>query len=59
MAAPNQMNFRKSSKGGGGVIFDPEIYVADFGTFKQDFLSMKLIQKSNFSVKGMFLQQLY
>ena len=53
------MNFRESSKGGGGVIFDPKIYVADFGNFKQGFLSMKLIQKSNFRVQGMFLQQLY
>ena len=30
---------------GGGVIFNPKIYVADFGNFKQGFLSMKLIQK--------------
>ena len=29
----------------GGVIFNPKIYVADFGNFKQGFLSMKLIQK--------------
>ena len=28
-----------------GVIFNPKIYVADFGNFKQGFLSMKLIQK--------------
>ena len=26
----------------GGVIFNPKIYVADFGNFKQGFLSMKL-----------------
>ena len=38
----------------GGVIFNPKIYVADFGNFKQGFLSMKLIQKSNFRVQGMF-----
>ena len=25
------MNFQKTSKGGGGVIFNPKIYVADFG----------------------------
>ena len=37
---PNRMNFQKSSKEGGGVIFNPKIYVADVG-----FLSMKLIQK--------------
>ena len=35
----------KLKKGGGGVIFDPKIYVADFGNFKQGFLSMKLTQK--------------
>ena len=49
------MNFWGSSEGGeGGVIFNPEIYIADFGNFKQGFLSMKLIQKSNFRVQGMF-----
>ena len=42
-----------------GVIFNPKIYVKDFGNFKQGFLSMKLIQKSNFRVQGMFFQQLY
>ena len=36
-----------------------KIYGADFGNFKQGFLSMKLIQKSNFRVQGMFFQQLY
>ena len=40
--------------GEGGVIFNPEIYIADFGNFKQGFLSMKMIQKSNFRVQGMF-----
>ena len=44
--------------GEGGVIFNPEIYIADFGNFKQGFLSMKLIQNSNFRVQGMFFQQL-
>ena len=39
---------------GGVVIFNPKIYVADFGNFKQGFLSMKSIQKSNFRVQGMF-----
>ena len=29
---------------GGGVIFNPKIYIADFGNFKQGFLSMKLIK---------------
>ena len=27
---PKRMNFWKISKGGGGVIFNPKIYVADF-----------------------------
>ena len=45
MAAANRMNYRESSKGGGGVIFDPKIYVADFGNFKQGFLSMKLMRE--------------
>ena len=40
---------------GGGVIFNTKIYVLDFGNFEQGFLSMKLIQKSNFRVHGMFL----
>ena len=35
----------KFQRGRGGVIFNPKIYVADFGNFKQGFLSMKLIQK--------------
>ena len=39
--------------------FNPKIYIADFGYFKMGFLSMKLIQKSNFRVQGMFFQQLY
>ena len=43
---PNRMNFWKSAKGGGGgVIFNPKIYIADFGNFKQGFLSMKLIKR--------------
>ena len=45
--------------GEGGVIFNPEIYIADFGNFKQGFLSMKLIQERNFMVPGMIFQQLY
>ena len=48
---PNQMIFWKSCKG--GVIFNPKIYVADYGNFEQDFWIMKLIQKSNFRVQGM------
>ena len=31
VALPNQMNFQKSSKGGQGVVFNPKIYIADFG----------------------------
>ena len=38
---------------------NPKIYIADFGNFKQDFLVIKLIQKSNLRVHGMFFQQLY
>ena len=45
------MNFWKSAKG--GAIFNPKIYIADFGNFKQVFLTMKLIQKRNFRVQGM------
>merc|ERR1712012_714431 len=49
------MNFRESAKGrGGGVIFNPKKYIADFGIFNQGFLFMKLIQNSNFRVQGMF-----
>ena len=58
VAAPNRMNFRKSAKGG-GAIFNPKVYVTDFGNFKQGFLIMKLIQNSNFRVQGMFFQQLH
>ena len=46
--------FGKVPKVGRGVIFNPKIYVADFGNFKQGFLNMKLIQNSNFRVRGMF-----
>ena len=45
-------DFLKSSKGGGGIIFNLKIYIADFGNFKQGFLSVKLIQNSNFRVQG-------
>ena len=51
------MNFGKMPRGGGH--FQSKNYVADFGNFKQGFLIMKLIQKSNFGVQGMFFQQLY
>ena len=37
---------------------NPKIYIADFGKFKQVFLSMKFIQKSNFRAQDMFFQQL-
>ena len=59
MVLPNWMNFRKRGEGGGGFIFNPKIYVADFGNFKHGFLSMKLIQMSNIRAQGMFFQQLY
>ena len=39
--------------GGGGVIFNTKIYVANFGNFKQGFLSMKLIHtKESFQGSG-------
>jgi len=38
------MNFWKSAKGG-GVIFNPKIYIADFGNFKRGFLSIELIKR--------------
>ena len=38
MKVPKRMNFRKSSKGGEGVIFNPKIYIADFGNFNQGFI---------------------
>ena len=51
--------FSEKHQKGGGVIFNPKIYIADFGDFKQGFLIMKLIQNINFRVQGMFCQQLY
>ena len=41
---------------GGGFIFNPKNHIADVGNFKQGFLSIKMIQKSNFRVQGMFFQ---
>ena len=35
----------KSSKGGRRIVSNPKNYVADFGNFKQGFLSMKLIKR--------------
>ena len=43
--AKSDGTFGKVPKGGGEVIFNQKIYVADFRNFKQGFLSMKLIQK--------------
>ena len=41
--------FGKVPKGGrwegGGFIFNPKIYIANFGNFKQGFLSTKLIKR--------------
>ena len=48
------MKFWKSAKGGTEVIFNPKIYVADFGNVKQGFLIMKLIQNDNFRVQDIF-----
>ena len=33
------------STGGGGVIFNSKIYIADFGNFKQGLLGMELIKR--------------
>ena len=59
MKPPKRMFFRKSSKGGGGGHFQSENLYCRFWTFKQGFLSMKMIQKGHFRVQGMFFQQLY
>ena len=52
---PKRTNFRKSSKGGGGVISNPKIYFADFGPLNRAFSAWKWY-KSVFS--GMFFNQL-
>ena len=56
LATKSNEFFEKCQRGGtgGGVIFNPKIYVGNFGNFKQGFLSMKLIQYSNFRVQDMF-----
>ena len=38
-------DFLEKFQRGGRVIFNPKIYIADFGNFKQGFLSMKLIKR--------------
>ena len=40
VVARKWMNFRNSSKGGGGVIFNPKIYIADFRPLNE---ALKLI----------------
>ena len=46
--------------GEGGGIFNPNIYTADFGNFKQGFLSLKLIKRRVISgFRVFFFQQLY
>ena len=49
--AKSDGTFGKVPKGGGGH-FQSKNYVADFGNFKQGFLSMILIQSGNFRVQG-------
>ena len=44
----------KYQRGTGGVIFNPKINIADLRNFKQGFLIMKSIQKSDFRVQCMF-----
>ena len=41
-ARPKRMNFRKTSKGGRGVIFNPKINAADFGLLSRAFSGNKL-----------------
>ena len=54
---PNRMIFWKSAKGG-GLIFNPKLQI--LGTFKQGFLSMKLIIRGVISgFRVCFFQQLY
>ena len=45
-------HYQMRSSQGGGVSLNPKIFVADFGSFKQAFLSMKLIQKSNYRAQS-------
>ena len=55
MAFPKRMNFRKSSKGGGGVvIFDQKIYVADFGPLNRAFTQAfrKILQHDFPKIRG-------
>ena len=53
------MNFWKSAKGGGGSFSIQKFIFQILGTLNRVFFSMKLIQKINFGVQGMFFQQLY
>ena len=58
VALPNLTNFQKSAKGGRGFIFNPKNYVADFGNFKQGFLSMNTNEQFQGS-RYVFFQQFY
>ena len=44
LTAPKQMNFRKTFKGG-GVIFNPKIYILDFGTSNRAFRAWNWYQR--------------
>ena len=44
-SATKSDKFLEKCQRGGGVIFNSKIYVADFGNFKQGFLSKKLIKR--------------
>ena len=52
MTAPNRINFWTSPKGGGGVIFNPKIYVADFGNFKAGLFEYEIYTKEKFHGSG-------
>ena len=45
------MNFRKTSKRGGGVISDPKIFVADFSIINEHFLVILRGKTMNFRKK--------
>ena len=52
--------FLEKCQRGGGVIFNPKIYIAVIGSFKQGFLSMKLIKRRVISFHFNFIfQQFY
>ena len=41
------MNFQKTSKGKGGFVFNPKIYVADFGPLNRAFFPPDVFRKKD------------